>query len=57
MPRPPIGLLPEKIWKIYRMEDLKVAIQRYYDNDMEIPFKWQDEYMKLEKEVKEMDRL
>lgn len=54
MTKPPLGVLPEKIWKIYRMEDLKVACQRYYDNGMEIPFKWVDEYNKLEKEIKEM---
>jgi hypothetical protein len=50
--KPPIGLTPERIWKIQRFEDVTAAIQRYLDAGFVVPDEWIDEYSRLKKELR-----
>lgn len=45
--KPPIGIMPKKIWDYTRMENLKEAIYRYCEAGKEVPFEWIDEYNSL----------
>ena len=51
--KPPIGLMPKKIWRHNRMEDLVLAIDRYVGNGYingvfgESVIKWCDELKQL----------
>ena len=49
----PIGIMPETIWKINRIQDLKEGIDRFFNAGIVIPQEWIKEYNKLIKEVKE----
>jgi hypothetical protein len=51
MNRPPLGVMPEKIWKSKRMQDLYDAILRYMQAGYPIPEEWVKEYNKLHEEV------
>ena len=45
--KPPIGLLPQSIFKKDRFNDVCSAISRYYNAGYKIPVKWIDEYNSL----------
>ncbi|QIG62594.1 hypothetical protein [Sporosarcina phage Lietuvens] len=52
-PRPPVGVVPERIWKAERRRDLSAAIMRYLHADYPIPDGWIEEYNDLVKEASE----
>jgi hypothetical protein len=52
MNKPPIGIMPEYIWKLERIQDLKEAIYRYLDADCIPDKEWYDEYEKLIREMR-----
>ena len=45
--KPPIGLIPEYLWKEKRLFDIIEAINRYIEAKKEIPIEWIEEYNKL----------
>ena len=50
--KPEIGIVPERIWKAKRAEDLKATIIRYVSNNMITPAEWITEYNKLITDLK-----
>ena len=44
----PLGVIPREVVVVNRMNDIKEAIQRYIDADLEIPQDWVTEYFELE---------
>lgn len=44
VPRPPLGIMPEYIWKQRRMEEVHDAIWRYNAQEKTVPQEWKDEY-------------
>jgi len=44
--KPPIGIMPERIWLEHRQEELKSAIKRYLDANLKVPDEWVCEYNK-----------
>lgn len=48
---PPIGLMPERLWKAQRMCDIYEAMKRYNDAGYKIPDEWFEEFEKLEKGI------
>jgi len=49
--KPPLGLMPEKIWKEKRLQSIKAAIDRFLAAFQPVPPEWIDEYNRLNKEV------
>jgi len=49
--KPPIGIIPEELWKEQRLNDLAKAIMRYVKDFREVPPKWISEYNKIINEV------
>lgn len=43
--KPPLGVMPKKLWEEKRAKDLCEAIQRYLDNGRVIPKEWVDELL------------
>lgn len=50
--RPPLGLMPERVYKHQRFIDIRLAIKRYEAEDKEIPDSWIREHNKLLKYLK-----
>jgi len=50
--KPLIGLIPKSIRQRERLNEIREAIVRYYDAEMEIPIKWVEEYNELIKLTK-----
>lgn len=50
--KPPLGLMPNDIWKLKRLQDIKSAMGRYAGANMEIPKEWIDEYIYLSRDLK-----
>jgi hypothetical protein len=52
---PPIGLTPKKIHErnsiIRRFNDIRSAISRYYNAELEMPIEWIEEYNELIKKI------
>ena len=48
---PPIGLMPEYLWKAKRMCDIYGAVKRYKDAGYDIPYEWLEEFKRLDKEL------
>lgn len=44
MEKPPIGIMPKKIWDFIRRDELEAAIYRCFDAGLEVPSEWIDEY-------------
>ena len=42
--KPPIGVMPKRLWVESRKEELKGAINRYLEAGFEIPKEWVDEF-------------
>lgn len=54
--KPPIGIMPRKMWDKQRQKDLADAMFRYLEAGMKIPAEWIEEYNEISdglKEVKE----
>lgn len=49
--KPPLGLMPEKIWKEERCNQLKMAIERYDKAGQPVPNEWQFEYTDLKRKT------
>ena len=47
MDKPPLGIMPRKLWDEKRMVDLVDASRRYKKAGMDIPTEWQEEYAEL----------
>ena len=45
--KPPLGIIPEKLWKEQRLEDINNAIKRYIDANVTIQRQWIEERNKL----------
>lgn len=50
--KPPLGLVPYNICVAERINEIKLAIDRYKDENLQIPTEWLEEYNKLVKEDK-----
>ena len=46
--KPPLGLIPDFIWKEKRLGDIKDAIKRYTEAKMPVPLKWVAEQYEIE---------
>lgn len=58
--RPPIGIIPEWLWKEHRLEEIRKALIRFnehYNSRKEAPKEWLDEKHSLEKWLTENTRL
>ena len=49
---PPIGIMPERIWKERRLCDLHAAIKRHIEAKIPVPDEWLWEAKKLHEELK-----
>jgi hypothetical protein len=47
MSKPPIGLKPKKYHSLERLNEVRSAIVRYYDDELPIPVEWIEEYNEL----------
>jgi len=47
MQKPPIGIMPKKMWDTIRIECLANAINRYSEAKVPVPYEWAEEYMLL----------
>ena len=47
MSKPPIGLKPKKYHSLERLNEVRSAIVRYYDDELLIPVEWIEEYNEL----------
>ncbi len=47
MDKPPIGIMPRKLYEIYRAEELSAAIQRYEQVGYRVPEEWRQELAEL----------
>lgn len=45
--KPPLGLMPEYVWKEKRVLEILEAIDRYFREEMKIPKQWYDELGRL----------
>lgn len=45
--RPPLGLIPKWIRQEERLKEVKEAMLRYLDANLEIPTEWGEEYEEL----------
>ena len=45
--KPPVGLIPKWVRDADRLEEVKAAIFRYYNAELEIPVLWVEEYNNL----------
>ena len=50
--RPPLGIMPEYIWKEKRLEQLEKVINDRFNTKFDIPLEWVMERNKLAEEVK-----
>jgi hypothetical protein len=50
--KPPLGLMPKKLFLEQRFENIKEAIERYVKANMEIPTEWLDEYVEIQEYLK-----
>ena len=46
-PKPPIGLLPQYLWKEQRMNEIKEAVARYMEVGARVSASWLEEYNEL----------
>lgn len=51
--KPPLGLMPRKLWDEKRANEIKAAINRYAKAGLEIPTAWVEEYFEIEERSKE----
>ena len=53
MSKPPIGLKPKKYHSLERLNEVRSAIVRYYDDELPIPVEWIEEYNELLNQIKD----
>ena len=53
--KPPIGIMPKKLWKEHRRMELADAICRYVYNQKKIPVEWILEQEELNEGVEDED--
>jgi len=46
-PKPPLGIMPAKLFYSERIEELKQAIYRRLESNMVVPIEWAEEYNEL----------
>ena len=51
--KPPLGLMPRKLWEEKRANEIKAAINRYTKEGLEIPTAWVEEYFEIYERNKE----
>lgn len=51
--KPPIGIIPKKLWQEQRLSELAAAIIRYLDAGKFPPEEWLDEFDELESQLDE----
>jgi len=51
MDKAPIGIISKNIWESIRFQELREAIKRYLDADLQIPIQWIDEYNEFSKRI------
>lgn len=51
--KPPLGVMPRKIWDRKRQDQLAEAITRYSEAGYKIPKEWLDEYNEISERLKE----
>lgn len=51
--KPPLGLMPRKLWDEKRANEIKAAINRYTKAGLEIQTAWVEEYFEIEERGKE----
>jgi len=56
MSKPPIGLKPKKYHSLKRLNEVRSAIVRYYDDELPIPVEWIEEYNELINQNKEDEK-
>ena len=49
---PPLGLMPEHVWKQQRYSAIKAAIRRYQEATMDVPPEWIVELWRFDQEGK-----
>jgi hypothetical protein len=50
--KPPLGLVPKKIWMQTRVVEILEATNRYIQDNREIPIEWIEEYNEIIKTIK-----
>lgn len=45
--RPPLGLMPKRLWEEQRMGEIAAAVARYREAGMDVPMEWMLEYSEL----------
>jgi len=48
---PPIGIMPERLWKERRLCDLHAAIKRHIEAKVEVPIEWLWEMYTLHRDL------
>jgi hypothetical protein len=48
---PPLGIMPQRLWKERRFQDLVECMHRYVDADLSLPSEIAEEYAQLMKEL------
>lgn len=52
--KPPIGIIPKKIWIEQRINEIRRAVNEYINAGMRVNVEWIEEYNQLLKELKEV---
>ena len=52
--KPPLGVMPRKMWDKQRQKDLADAMFRYLETGMKIPAEWIEEYNEINDRLKEV---
>lgn len=55
--KPPIGIMPKYIWDLQRINNLREAIDRYCEANIEVPIEWIEEYNSLVRLYKDKEQL
>lgn len=50
--KPPLGIIPKQIHTEIRFDELKAAIQRYLDANLNVNIEWVEEYNDILKQIK-----
>jgi hypothetical protein len=47
MDKPPLGLMPKRMWDLQRKRDIEAAAKQYRDADKTVPWEWIQEHAEL----------
>lgn len=56
MTKPPLGVMPRKMWDRQRQKDLADAMVRYLKAGMKAPLEWIEEYNEISDRLKEVKK-